>query len=68
MNTRLVKLLIDRGGAIGTCGYVGLLQPVGAERYSHHETTRIDHCNHYWVVEKVKYERGNDDSSKREEA
>ena len=31
-------------------------------------TTRIDHCNHYWVVEKVKYERGNDDSSKREEA
>ena len=31
-------------------------------------TTRIDHCNHYWVVEKVKYERGNDDSGKREEA
>ena len=31
-------------------------------------TTRIDHCNHYWAVEKVKYERGNDDSGKREEA
>ena len=31
-------------------------------------TTSIDHCCHYWVVEKVKYERGNDDSSKREEA
>ena len=27
-------------------------------------TTRIDHCNHYWVVEKVKYEKGNDDSGK----
>lgn len=27
-------------------------------------TTRIDHCNHYWVVEKVKYERGNDDSAR----
>ena len=37
MNTRLVKLLIDRGGAIGTCGYAGLLQPVGAERHSHHD-------------------------------
>ena len=37
MNTRLVKLLIDRGGAIGTCGYAGLLQPVGAEGYSHHD-------------------------------
>ena len=37
MNTRLVKLLIDRGGAIGTCGYAGLLQSVGAERYSHHD-------------------------------
>ena len=31
-------------------------------------TTRIDRCDLYWVVEKVKYERGNDDSSKREEA
>ena len=37
MNTRLVKLLIDRGGAIGTCGYAGLLQLVGAEGYSHHD-------------------------------
>lgn len=31
-------------------------------------TTRIDHCGLYWVVEKVKYERGNDDSGKRQEA
>lgn len=36
MNTRLVKLLIDRG-AIGTCGYAGLLQSIGAEGYSHHD-------------------------------
>ena len=30
--------------------------------------TRLVKCNHYWVVEKVKYERGNDDSGKRQEA
>ena len=69
MNTRLVKLLIDRGGGqldhadMLDCYNQSVLKDIAITI-----TTRIDHCNHYWVVEKVKYERGNDDSSKREEA
>ncbi len=67
MNTRLVKLLIDRGGQLEHADMLDCYNQSVLKDIAITITTRIDHCNHYWVVEKVKYERGNDDSGKRQE-
>lgn len=56
MNTRLVKLLMDRGGVLEHADMLDCYNQQVMKNVSVTITTRIDHCNHYWVVEKVKYE------------
>ena len=58
MNTRLVKLLMDKGG--GVLEHADMLDCYNQQVMKNVSVTitrRIDHCNHYWVVEKVKYEK-----------
>ena len=57
MNTRLVKLVRDRGGVLEHADMLDCYNQQVMKNVSVTITTRLDHCNHYWVVEKVKYEK-----------
>ena len=47
MNTRLVKLLIDRGGQLEHADMLDCYNQSVLKDIAITITTRIDHCNHY---------------------